>query len=112
MWQRRLAELQADIALSPTVMDGMPYTQTNSVGSPTEKKAIKLAEVAKVRNYTRPEITDSDRALNIVGGRHPVVEAVSKELLADEIVRAESVEGEELDINGKNVVISVRKVQK
>ena len=42
----------------------------------------------------------------------PSVEAVSKELLADEIVRAESVEGEELDINGKNVVISVRKVQK
>ena len=48
MWQRRLAELQADIALSPKVMDGMPYSQTNSVGSPTEEKAIKLAEVAKV----------------------------------------------------------------
>ena len=42
----------------------------------------------------------------------PSVEAVSKELLADEIVRADSVEGEELDINGKNVVITVRKVQK
>ena len=40
----------------------------------------------------------------------PSVESVSKELLADEIVRADSVEGEALDINGKNVVISVRKV--
>lgn len=48
MWQRRLAELQADIALSPKVMDGMPYTNTNNVGTPTEEKAIKLAEVAKV----------------------------------------------------------------
>lgn len=48
MWQRRLAELQADIALSPKVMDGMPYSKTNNVGSPTEEKAIKLAEVAKV----------------------------------------------------------------
>lgn len=48
MWQRRLAELQADIALSPKVMDGMPYTQTNNVGSPTEEKAIRLAELAKV----------------------------------------------------------------
>ena len=48
MWQRRLAELQADIALSPKVMDGMPYTQTNNVGSPTEQKAVRLAELAKV----------------------------------------------------------------
>jgi len=48
MWQRRLAELQADIALSPKVMDGMPFSQTNNVGSPTEEKAIKLSEVAKV----------------------------------------------------------------
>lgn len=48
MWQQRLMELQADIALSPKVMDGMPYSKTNAVGSPTEAKAIKLAEVAKV----------------------------------------------------------------
>ena len=48
MWQRRLADLQADIALSPKVLDGMPFTQTNNVGSPTETKAIKLAELAKV----------------------------------------------------------------
>ena len=48
MWQRRLADLQADIALSPKVLDGMPFTQTHNVGSPTETKAIKLAELAKV----------------------------------------------------------------
>lgn len=48
MWQERLAELQADIALSPKVLDGMPFQHTNDVSNPTEKKAIKLAEVAKV----------------------------------------------------------------
>lgn len=48
MWQRRLAELQADIALSPKVIDGMPYSKTNAVGSPTEVKAIRLADLASV----------------------------------------------------------------
>lgn len=48
MWQRRLAELQADIALAPRVIDGMPYSRTNAVSNPTEEKAIRLAEHAKV----------------------------------------------------------------
>lgn len=48
MWQDRLAELQADIALSPKVLDGMPFQHTNETSNPTERKAIKLAEVAKV----------------------------------------------------------------
>ena len=48
MWQRRLADLQADIALSPKVMDGMPYSKTNAVGSPTEIKAIKIAELSRI----------------------------------------------------------------
>lgn len=48
MWQERLSELQADIALSPKVMDGMPYSKTNTVSSPTEIKAIRLAEVRKI----------------------------------------------------------------
>lgn len=48
MWQDRLAELQADIALNSKVMDGMPYPNTNAVNNPTEQKAIKLMEVDKV----------------------------------------------------------------
>ena len=35
---------------------------------------LALAEVAVARRYTRPELTD-DTTLEIVGGRHPVVEA-------------------------------------
>ena len=48
MWQRRLADLQADIALSPKVMDGMPYSKTNSVSSPTEMKALRIAELSRI----------------------------------------------------------------
>ncbi len=39
-----------------------------------------FATLAKKNNYVRPEIVDDAKAtLSIVGGRHPVVEAVSKE---------------------------------
>lgn len=48
MWQSRLNELQADIALSSKFSDGMLYSKTNSVSSPTESKAIRLAEVRKI----------------------------------------------------------------
>ncbi|MBE5742932.1 MAG: DNA mismatch repair protein MutS, partial [Clostridiales bacterium] len=36
-----------------------------------------LATVAKKFNYCRPEIVNSDNPMNVVSGRHPVVEAVS-----------------------------------
>lgn len=48
MWQTRLANLQADIALSPKPLDGMPYSKTNSTGNPTQDKAIRLAELSKI----------------------------------------------------------------
>lgn len=40
---------------------------------------VSLATVAKKNNYVRPDISDVDCPMNIVGGRHPVVEAVSSE---------------------------------
>jgi len=48
MWQTRLANLQSDIALSPKPLDGMPFSKTNNTGNPTQDKAIRLAEVAKI----------------------------------------------------------------
>lgn len=48
MWQERLADLQADIALNGKVLDGMPFPNTNAITNPTEQKAIKLMEVDKV----------------------------------------------------------------
>lgn len=44
MWQRRLSELQADIAISPQAPNGMPHSQTNNTDDPTQRKAMKLAE--------------------------------------------------------------------
>lgn len=38
-----------------------------------------FATVSKKRGYVRPEILPSDKRLNIVGGRHPVVEATGKD---------------------------------
>ena len=40
---------------------------------------VSLATVAKERRYTRPEIVGEDEAFSITDGRHPVVEAISKE---------------------------------
>ena len=48
IWQRKLNDIQADIALSPRVLDGMPYSKTNKTGDPTQAMAIKLAEVSKI----------------------------------------------------------------
>lgn len=48
MWQKKLTDLQADIALSPKVLDGMPFQNTNETSDPTAMKAIKLEEIEKV----------------------------------------------------------------
>lgn len=47
MWKRRLQELEADIPPNSKPNDGMPHSNTNTVKSPTEDKAIKLMELAE-----------------------------------------------------------------
>lgn len=56
MWQTRLKELNYDIALSPKVLDGMPYSKTNKTTSPTEDKAIRIADIHKIISGKRSEI--------------------------------------------------------
>ena len=46
----------ADIAPPIKVLDGMPYSLTNSVSSMTENKAVKLAEIYKEMNVCLNEI--------------------------------------------------------
>ncbi len=48
MWQRKLADLQSDIAVSAKAVDGMPFSNTNVTSNPTEQKAIRLSETEKV----------------------------------------------------------------
>ncbi len=40
---------------------------------------VSLATVAKERRYTRPQLVESGEEMSITDGRHPVVEAISKE---------------------------------
>lgn len=47
MWNDRLDELNADIALSPKAMDGMPFSKTNGTSDPTQAKAMKIVETNK-----------------------------------------------------------------
>jgi len=64
---------------------------------------VSLAEVAKNNNYVRPEILDSDRALNIVGGRHPVVESVSREQFVANDTLLDNYENRTMILTGPNM---------
>lgn len=44
MWEKRLKELYADMAQDTPSADGMPHSVTNKISSPTEDKAILLAD--------------------------------------------------------------------
>ena len=63
-WQQRYAELQADIALSPKKLDGMPYSKTNKVTNPTEIKGIELMEATKEINNRMVEISTALREID------------------------------------------------
>lgn len=47
MWRRRLRELEADIPPNSKPNDGMPHSNTNTIKTPTEDKAIKLMELSE-----------------------------------------------------------------
>ena len=54
MWERRYDELIADISQDTIAPDGMPYSRTNKVTSPTETKAIQIADhVELIRNHKK-----------------------------------------------------------
>lgn len=63
-WQQRYAEIQADIALSPKELDGMPYSKTNKVTNPTEEKGIELMEATKEINKRMVEISTALRDID------------------------------------------------
>ena len=44
MWEDRLHELEADMAPDTPPNDGMPHSVTNAIKSPTEDKAIAIAD--------------------------------------------------------------------
>ena len=62
-----------------------------------------LAEVARSAGYCRPEIADGDSRLNIVGGRHPVVEAVSREQFVANDTLLDTEENRTMILTGPNM---------
>ncbi len=64
---------------------------------------VSLAEVAKNNKYCRPEIVNSDKPLNIVGGRHPVVEAVSREQFVANDTYLDTCENRTMILTGPNM---------
>ena len=78
MWRRRLEELEADIPPNSKPNDGMPHSQTNAVTSPTESKAIALAELAsKIREQiTRIEIAKMQMETLILSLDDPILKQV------------------------------------
>ena len=62
-----------------------------------------LATVAKRNGYNRPEIVKADEPMDIVGGRHPVVEAVSNEPFVSNDTYLDCDENRVLIITGPNM---------
>ena len=64
-----------------------------------------FATVAKKNNYVRPEITSNDdkQTMNIVGGRHPVVEAVSSDPFIANDTYLDTEENRMMIITGPNM---------
>ena len=64
---------------------------------------LSLATVARENNYTCPTILDCDGRLNIVDGRHPVVEAISKQRFVPNDVMLDSEENRTMILTGPNM---------
>ncbi|MBO7187517.1 MAG: DNA mismatch repair protein MutS, partial [Clostridia bacterium] len=62
-----------------------------------------LSFVAKENNYVKPTILDADKPLNIVNGRHPVVEAITKDAFVPNDTIADKNENNMLIITGPNM---------
>lgn len=62
-----------------------------------------LAYVAKKNNYVRPEIGDFDSDLNVIDGRHPVVEHVSSESFIGNDATLNSTSDRMMIITGPNM---------
>lgn len=64
---------------------------------------VSFASVSKDNNYVRPIIVDADRPLDIVGGRHPVVEKVSSEQFVANDTLLDGGENRTMIITGPNM---------
>ncbi len=64
---------------------------------------LSLATIARENSYSRPIIADNDSKLDIVEGRHPVVEAISKQRFIPNDCLLDSGENRTMIITGPNM---------
>lgn len=62
-----------------------------------------FAEIAKNNRYVRPQIVDSDKPLEIVEGRHPVVEVISKDRFVPNDTLLDEKDNRTLILTGPNM---------
>ena len=78
MWEERLKELYEDKAQDTIAPDGMPHSVTNNVGSPTESKAIQIADHIDLIKGKQAEIRVAIREVEafIVGIEDPLIRQI------------------------------------
>lgn len=95
------AELFAKIR--SVLTDNVKKIQRSSKSIGCVDAICSLANVAKRNGYVRPVITDFGQPMDIVGGRHPVVEAVSNEPFVSNDAYLDCDENRVMIITGPNM---------
>lgn len=97
--------LEAEIfaKIKKVLADNVKKIQRSSKSIACADALCSLANVAKRNSYVRPEIVESDMPMDVVGGRHPVVEAVSNEQFVSNDAYLDSEENRVMIITGPNM---------
>lgn len=97
--------IEADLfaKIKQVLADNVKKIQRTSKSIACLDALASLANVAKRNGYTRPEMVKSDEPMDIVGGRHPVVEAVSNEPFVSNDTYLDCDENRVLIITGPNM---------
>lgn len=98
-------KLEAEIfaKIKAVLTDNVKKIQRSSKTIACADSLCSLATVAKKNGYVKPEIADDNMPLDIVGGRHPVVEAVSDEPFVSNDAYLDDDENRVMIITGPNM---------
>ena len=98
-------KLEAEIfaKIKAVLTDNVKKIQRSSKAIACVDSLCSLATVAKKNGYVKPEIADDNMPLDIVGGRHPVVEAVSNEPFVSNDAYLDDDENRVMIITGPNM---------
>lgn len=98
-------KLEAEIfaKIKAVLTDNVKKIQRSSKAIACADSLCSLATVAKKNGYVKPEIADDNMPLDIVGGRHPVVEAVSDEPFVSNDAYLDDDENRVMIITGPNM---------